>query len=342
ASSAQKFRRNFIQFSGVRIPAIFTAYSTRKVLVMELMDGVRLSQQERIPESINRTHLAEIGVKAIFKMIFEDGFYHADPHPGNLMVLPETQELVFLDFGTVGVVDEKTRENMLSILSAMLQKDVERVMELLEEEFLLSPLPSPLNFRLDLAELLERYVFADLAEISLQNLFTDFFYLMRRYRLRFPSHFTLLLRALAVAEGTGLYLDPHFTMVPHLEESLKKAFTRYLGWDEVSRKVTDYALEWRRLLEEFPRRSRELLVQVSKGKVRLRWESEELKELNHRLEQVTSRLALSIILGSLLIGSSLVYTNYPHSRPFSILGILGYGIAAFLGVLLVIEILSHR
>jgi ubiquinone biosynthesis protein len=342
ASSAQKLRYNFSQFPGVRIPKIFATFSTRRVLVMELMEGIRLSQGERIPPQVDRTHLAEVGVKAIFKMIFEDGFYHADPHPGNLMVLPDTQELVFLDFGTVGVVDEKTRENMLAILSAILKKDVERVIELLEEEFLVTPLPSPLNFRLDLAEILERYVFADLQDISLQNLFTDFFYLMRRYHIRFPSHLSLLFRALAVAEGTGLYLDPHFAVAPRLEEYLKDTFTRYLGWNEISRKVTDYALEWSRLLEEFPRHGRKLLTQVSRGKIRLRWESEELKQLNRRLEQVTNRLALSVILGSLLIGSSLVYINYPHSQPFGFLGILGYGIAAFFGVLLVIEILSHR
>lgn len=342
ASNAQKFHHNFAQFQGVRIPRIFPAYSTKKVLTMELMEGIRLSQRENIPHDIDRAHLAETGVRAIFKMIFEDGFYHADPHPGNLLVLPDTQELVFLDFGMVGVVDEKTRENMLAILSAILKKDVERVMELLEEEFLLTPLSSPLHFRLDLAELLERYVFVDLQEINLQSLFTDFFYLLRRYHLRFPSHFSLLLRALAVAEGTGLYLDPQFTVVPHLEAFLEKTFAQYFGWEELSHKITDYALEWRRLLEEFPRRSREFLVQASKGKIRLHWESEELKELNRRLEQATNRLALSVILGSLLIGSSLVYINYPHLRFLSILGILGYGIAAFLGVILVVEILSHR
>ncbi|MEN3185685.1 MAG: AarF/ABC1/UbiB kinase family protein [Atribacterota bacterium] len=342
ASNACKFGHNFAQFQGVQIPRVFAEYSTKRVLTMELMEGIRLSQRENIPNEVDCTRLAETGVRAIFKMIFEDGFYHADPHPGNLLVLPETQELVFLDFGMVGVVDERTRENMLAILSAILKKDVERVMELLEEEFLLTPFPSPLHFRLDLAELLERYVFVDLREINLQSLFADFFYLLRRYRLRFPSHFSLLLRALAVAEGTGLYLDPHFTVVPHLKAFLEKTFAQYFTWDELSHKITDYALEWRRLLEEFPRRSRELLVQVSKGKIRLHWESEELKELNRHLEQTTNRLSLSIILGSLLIGSSLIFINYSHLRSLSILGILGYGIAAFLGVVLVIEILSHH
>lgn len=342
ASNAQKLHRNFADFPGVRIPKTFDTHSTRRVLIMELVEGIRLSQKEHLPPTVDRRQLAENGVRAILKMIFEDGFYHADPHPGNLMVIPETQELVFLDFGMVGVVDEKTRRNMLFILAAILKKDVERIMEILEEEFFLTPLSSPLPFRLDLAEILERYVFVDLQEMKLQNFFIDFFSLMRKYRLRFPSSFSLLLRALSVAEGTGLYLDPHFTLVPHLEEFLGKTFARYFSFEELSQKVTDYALEWRRLLEELPRRSRELLTQISKGKVRLHWESEELKELNRRLEQVTNRLSLSIILGSLLIGSSLVYINYPHSRPFSLLGILGYGIAAFLGVVLVLEILSHR
>ncbi len=342
ASNARKLRMNFAAFPGIRIPQVFTRYSTKRVLVMELVEGIRLSHREEFPTHIDPARLAELGVQAVLKMIFEDGFFHADPHPGNLMVAPEAGELVFLDFGMMGVIDERTRENMMLVLSAILKKDVERLTEILEEEFLLTPLSSPLSFRLDLGEILERYVFVDLREMNLRNLFTDFFYLLRKYHLRFPTHFSLLIRALMVAEGTGVFLDPQFTIAPHVEKFLGEAFSKYFGWEELSHKLTDYALEWRRLFSEFPTRTRELLTQVAKGRVRLHLESGELKELNRRLEQVTNRLSLSIILGALLIGSSLVYTNYPYSRFLSILGIFGYGLAAFLGVLLVIEILGHR
>ena len=91
--------------------------------------------------------LARRGAEAVLKMIFEDGFFHADPHPGNIMIREETGELVFLDFGIVGTVDERTRENMVRMLLAILRKDIERVVDILESEFLLSPVESPLALR---------------------------------------------------------------------------------------------------------------------------------------------------------------------------------------------------
>ncbi|MBC7216950.1 MAG: AarF/ABC1/UbiB kinase family protein [Candidatus Caldatribacterium sp.] len=343
AQNMRRFRENFEGFPGIVIPRVFPRYSTRRVLTSELVEGLPLSHPNvsSLKEE-DRQYFARQGIEAILKMIFEDGLFHADPHPGNIFLRLPERELVFLDFGTVGVIDRTTQEHMVRMLFALLEKDTERVVEILEEEFLLSPLPSPLAFRLDLSEVLERYVARDLQEIRFESVVQEFFYLARKYRLRFPPHFSLLLRALVVAEGTGLVLDPTFNVFPHLEGALKRIFTHSMRPERIAERLGEYALDWKEFLEHLPHRLDRLLAHTVSGKIRLQAESRDLEGMNRRLERMSTRLALSVILGSLLIGSSLIYTNYSQARVLGIFGILGFAIAAFFGIALVIEMLSHR
>lgn len=344
AVNARKMRDNFLDFEGVYIPRIFPELTTSRVMVMELIEGVPLSKM--LKEGNLNTEaskmLAEIGAKAIFKMIFEDGFFHGDPHPGNLMFRKETRELVYLDFGMVGAIDSETRRNIVLLLQAALEKNAARMIRLLEEEFMESPIESSLSLRFELNEILEHYVAANLREINLKSLFFDFFHLLRKYQLRFPASLVSLLRALVVAEGTGRELDPDFSLAPYLSEYLKKVLVRWLSPERIKRDLLDYLLEWDSLLRNFPENTREIFSQLSSGKFTLRLKSKEIEETNRRLETVSTRLSLSIVLGSLLIGSSLVYINFPKVRFLSVLGILGYAVAAFLGIVLIFEMLRHH
>lgn len=343
AQNMRRFRENFADFPGIAIPRVFSEYSTRRILVSELVEGIPLSHLDSASiEEKDRRYLAEQGVVAILKMVFEDGFFHADPHPGNILFRPATKDLVLLDFGTVGVIDRTTREHMVRMLFALLEKNTERFVEILEEEFLLSPLPSPLAFRLDVSEVIERYVASDLREIRLESVVQELFYLARKHRLRFPAHLSILLRALVVAEGTGLLLDPTFNVFPHLEETLRRIILRSMRPERLAERFEEYALDWKEFLENLPHRLDRLLAHTLSGKIRFQAESHDLEGMNRRIERMSTRLALSVILGSLLIGSSLIYTNYPYSRILGVLGILGFAIAAFLGITLVIEMLSHR
>ena len=343
AVNARRFRENFSDFEGVYIPQVFDEYTTTRVLTLELIEGFNLSQMaDRGQLKVDGPFLARRGAEAVLKMIFEDGFFHADPHPGNIMIREGSGELVFLDFGIVGTVDERTRENMIGMLLAVLRKDTERVVDILEEEFLLSPVKSPLALRVDLHEILERYVTANLKEMNISSLINDFFYLLRKHDLRFPPHLSSLMRALMVVEGTGMMLDPHFTVVPYLEKSLERAFAQRFQWERLSGKFSGYLSDWQKLLVDFPDKTQELLEQASKGRIRFQMESEDLRSLNRRLDRVSNRLSLSVILGSLLIGSSLIYISSPRTGAMGILGILGFGIAALLGIFLVIEMLRSR
>ncbi len=341
--NAIKFRENFKEQEGIYIPKVFPTYSTRKVLVMELIEGTRLTRiNDCHIEGLDCQLLAERGALAVLKMIFEDGFFHADPHPGNIMVKEPDGELVFLDFGMVGAIDSETRESIVKILLAALQKDASRMVSYIEEEILIAQVKSTVELRLDLNEILERYITADLKEMNLKNLVTDFFYILRKHELRFPANFTSILRALVVAEGTGMLLNPHFTITPYLEKILRRVFGRAMDFDNVSKRAFNYLLDWKKLIEEFPDKSYEILAKLAAGRFSVKFENKELEEISRKIDSVSNRVSLSIILAALLIGSSLIYTNYQYLKSLSILGIMGYIIAAFLGIALIFEMLRRR
>ncbi len=343
AINARKFKENFENFEGVYIPAVYPEYTTPRVLIMELIEGQRPTNiGGRDLEHINGHSLAVRGVEAVLKMVFEDGFFHADPHPGNVMVREKSGDLVFLDFGMVGAIDRETRENMVRMLLAALEKDSSRVVGILEEEFLLSPLKSSVALRIDLNEVLERYITADLSELNLRDLINDFFYLLRKHQLRFPANLSAMLRALIVAEGTGMELDPQFTIAPYLARFLRRTIMRFFNFENISRRALNYTLDWRKLAEEFPEKTYDIMTQLASGRFNVNFESRDIDNLNKKLETVSSRISLSVILGSLLIGSSLIYSSFPGLRPVGFLGITGYVIAAVLGITLVIELFRHH
>ncbi len=343
AINAIKFRENFKNQEGVYIPEIYRDYTTKKILVMELIEGVRLTRiKDCHIEELDCQLLAERGAMAVLKMIFEDGFFHADPHPGNIMVKEPNRELVFLDFGMVGAIDSETRESIVKILLAALEKDASRVVVYMEEDILFTTVKSPIALRVDLNEVLERYITADLKEMNLNNLVTDFFYIFRKHNLRFPAHFASIMRALVVAEGTGMMLNPHFTIAPYLEKYLRQIFTRTMDFDNMTQKAFHYLLDWKKLAEEFPGKGHEILTKLSSGRFSIKFENKELEELSRKIDSVSNRISLSIILAAFLIGSSLIYTNYQYLKSLSILGIFGYIIAAILGIMLIFEMLRHR
>ncbi|HSV31146.1 MAG TPA: AarF/ABC1/UbiB kinase family protein [Atribacteraceae bacterium] len=342
AINAKKFKENFSGFPEVYIPEVYRDYTTRRVLMLELIEGERISRMSLCQLGDIDCHaLACRGVEAVLKMIFNDGFFHADPHPGNVMI-KKTGELVFLDFGMVGTVDRETRENMVRLLLAALEKDSSRVVSILEEGFLLTSVKSPFILRVEFNEVLERYITADLRELSLRNLVNDFFYIFQKHRLRFPVNLSAMLRALVVAEGTGMSLDPGFTIAPYLEKFLKKVLIHFMSFDNLTKQAKNYALDWQILLQEFPEKAHDILTQLASGRFNVHFEIKDIDNINRRLEITGTRLSLSIILGSLLIGSSLIYTNFPYLRVLSILGMFGYVVAAGLGIILLVELFRHR
>jgi len=344
AAHMERFATNFQADKTIHVPRVYREYSTDKVLTMEFIGGLKVSEIGKAglgAEAQVRNYridpkvVSARGADLVLKQIFEHGFFHADPHPGNIKVLKDNV-ICFLDYGMMGSLSARHREALADILIAIIEKDATKItrtilkisgnwyMQIGDSEKLES----------DIAELIELYAYRPLKELEIGDLLHRIASVVAEYRLKVPPDFYLLAKALVTIEGVGKGLDPEFNAVEHAEP-----FARKLIWARMSprRLIEDFyhsALEARLLLRDLPVETRDILERVRQGEIRIKFEHEGLDPMLKTIAQASNRAVFAIVLASLVIGSSLiVLSGVPpkwHEIPIiGIIGFLGAGIIAF-------------
>ena len=199
-----KFRQNFKDDKTIYVPKVFWEATTQKVLTIEYIEGYKVTQSNKISElSLDRDEIAKNGAKAIMKQIFVHGFFHGDPHPGNILVRPDGK-IAFIDFGMMGRIDKYTKYKLAELIIGVINKDTERIVAVLLE---LSQAEEDLNIadiELDVEDLVERYYGKSLKNMNMSKLLNEVFVIVTKYKIVLPSNFTLLLKSLITIEGVGL------------------------------------------------------------------------------------------------------------------------------------------
>jgi ubiquinone biosynthesis protein len=335
------FRRNFQGDPTVYIPKVFWEYTTSEVLTMERIVGVKVTDLEGLERAgLDRHQVALNGANAILKQIFEHGLFHADPHPGNILVL-EGNVIAPLDFGMVGRLDLELRERVGQLILAIARGDLAGLVRTLRELGSLDEQVDLLALRADLADLLDRYSKTPLYRLELGRLLDEMMALVREHRLRLPPNLVMMGKALVIAEGVGRALDPELELLalaqPYLERlalrrgPLQKALQGWAGaWAES-----------RELFQELPEGLRSIMSRLRQGRLKVQFELLGLEHLMQELDRASNRLAFALIIAALIIGSSLVMQLQagPRLWGLSLFGFLGFGFAAFLGFWLVVAIL---
>jgi ubiquinone biosynthesis protein len=335
------FRRNFQGDPTVYIPKVFWEYTTSEVLTMERIVGVKVTDLQGLERAgLDRHQVALNGANAILKQIFEHGLFHADPHPGNILVL-EGNVIAPLDFGMVGRLDLELRERVGQLILAIARGDLAGLVRTLRELGSLDEQVDLLALRADLADLLDRYSKTPLYRLELGRLLDEMMALVREHRLRLPPNLVMMGKALVIAEGVGRALDPELELLalaqPYLERlalrrgPLQKALQGWAGaWAES-----------RELFQELPEGLRSIMSRLRQGRLKVQFELLGLEHLMQELDRASNRLAFALIIAALIVGSSLVMQLQagPRLWGLSLFGFLGFGFAAFLGFWLVIAIL---
>jgi ubiquinone biosynthesis protein len=335
------FRRNFQGDPTVYIPKVFWEYTTSEVLTMERIVGVKVTDLQGLERAgLDRHQVALNGANAILKQIFEHGLFHADPHPGNILVL-EGNVIAPLDFGMVGRLDLELRERVGQLILAIARGDLAGLVRTLRELGSLDEQVDLLALRADLADLLDRYSKTPLYRLELGRLLDEMMALVREHRLRLPPNLVMMGKALVIAEGVGRALDPELELLalaqPYLERlalrrgPLQKALQGWAGaWAES-----------RELFQELPEGLRSIMSRLRQGRLKVQFELLGLEHLMQELDRASNRLAFALIIAALIIGSSLVMQLQagPRLWGLSLFGFLGFGFAAFLGFWLVVAIL---
>jgi ubiquinone biosynthesis protein len=336
-----RFAVNFAGDENFYVPRVYWDCTGETVLTMEFVDGIKISDFDRlVAAGLDLKEIARRGADGILKQVLVYGFFHGDPHPGNVYIL-EKNRVCFLDYGMVGRLTDELKFQLIDLILAILDRDVDRVMRhLLFSSETSGEIPSQ-DLKRDVAEFIEDYYEVPLQDLNAGRMLTDFIEILARYRIKFPSDLMLLAKALVTIEGIGRQLDPDFNMILHMKPFMQKLIHEKMSPGNLSRDLLRTVEAYAALARNFPNDIREFINRINRNKFKIDLEHRGLEKLIVDLDKSSNRLSFSLVIGSLIIGSSLIMqtSKGPLLLGFPILGFLGYSIAGFLGLWLAIAIL---
>jgi ubiquinone biosynthesis protein len=326
ARNLEQFERNFAGNAHVCIPRLYPHLSTAKVLTMEWLDGAKISDPAvRHIANVDLDAVTRHGADMYLEMIFHHGFYHGDPHPGNLVVLADGR-IGLLDFGMVGRLDEQLREDVEDMLAAIVTQDAQQLTSLVMR---LGSVPPGLDepaLSVDLSEFVAHYANQPVESFDLAGALCEMIEIVQRYRIALQPSLSMLIKVLVMLEGTTRLLQPTFSLMELIQPYRQKMLKRRLSPARQMRKMKRIYSEVELLAEVLPRRLRDILQQVESGKFDV--------HLDHRgLEPSVNRLVLGMMTSALFLGSSLLIARnvWPLWSTVSVPGTLGLALSFFLG-----------
>lgn len=298
----QQFAAIFKDDPTICIPRAFTELSTSRVLTMDFVDGLPLSQPGLIEAAgIDRAEVARRGAEIYLQMIFTHGFYHADPHPGNLLLLPGNV-IGLIDFGMVGRIDERLREDIEEMLLAIVNHDTPTLTRLLKRIGQAPPQLDEAGLANDVSDFVGAYSTQALDQFNLSGALTDMVEIIRRYQIILPPQAAMLIKVLVTLEGTSQLLSPRFSLMELMQPMQKQMLWRRLSPARALRRMRRFFSEVEQLAEVMPQRITQILEQVQAGKFDV--------HLDHRgLGPSVNRLVLGMLASALFLGSSLLLAN---------------------------------
>ncbi len=338
------FRKNFADEPMVHVPEPFPAYSSRRILTMEWIEGTPVSDVESLKrQGMNPKVIAVNGARAILKQIFEDGFFHADPHPGNIFILPD-EVVCFLDYGMAASLDPADVDATAEMLTALFTNNASRIVKValritgtrgkVDRGALERDIREYLS--LESEDIIKGLHFGEGVKRVTE--------LMHQHNLVFSPRFTLLLKSLATIEQVGHNLDPNFDMVPVTKPYIKRLIRRRYSVRRIMADLRETLTEAFTFGRALPGELRETFAMLKEGELKVIFQHRGLEHLIHVMDRASNRIAFSVIIGALIVGSSLIMQTGrgPILWGAPAIGLIGYFVAAIFGLWLVISIIRSR
>lgn len=332
--NAERIARSFAEEPALHIPAIYWHFTTRRVLTMGRLHGIKVSDRAALDAAgIDRRKLARTGLRIVLKMILEDGFFHADPHPGNFLVEPG-EVIGLLDYGMVGQLDETTREHLLSLFLAVVDQDLDRVVDQLAALDIVGTTLQIERIRRDLSRLISLYWDLPLKDIDVGRILEEFLSTARRHRLYVPAHLTLMSKTLIMHDGLARQLDPECSLSELLATYARElAWRTYLQPARWRRRLLPAFLDLGQLLVTLPRRADRLLGQAERGNIVLNMRVQETEHALDALNRMVNHLILAVLASGLIVGIALLLqVSQPAGLHWLISWFLGAGLAGGAGL----------
>lgn len=341
AHTIEKFAENFAGDPTLHFPTVYWDQTAGGVLTMEHVDGIKVSDTAALDAAgLDRKLIALRGADAFLKMVLTHGFFHGDPHPGNVLILPDNV-ICLLDYGMVGRLDAQLKGYLTDILLAIVQRDVDEVISLLLYSGDITDTLDTRALRRDLSGLIDSYYEVPLQQIEVGRMLLEFLEVITTYHIRFQPDLMLLAKALVAIEGMGRELDPAFDMVEHLRPFMKKAMRDRFSPEHLVREMGSHITSYVTLFRNLPKDLKEFLNRINRNKFKIDLEHRGLDRALRDFDKSINRLSSSLIIAALIVGSSIIMQTDkgPKIFEFPIFAFMGYTIAGFIGLWWVIAII---
>jgi len=339
ARSIERFGEQFADDPTVFIPKVYWEHTNGVMNVQQRIDGIPGNRLAEVDAAgLDRKLLAVRGANVVLKMILINGYFHADPHPGNVFYLPGNR-IALVDFGMTGMLTHERRNQITDMLLALLRKDERALLEVILEWTGDGPVDEA-RLASDLIEFVFNYSSVHLRDISMGRLLSELTVIMREHHLVLPPDLTLLFKALITLEGLGRQLDPDFDMGEHVEPFMAQVLPLRYSPAAMAKRAEHGVREMASVLLGLPRDLSRFFKELRKGRAHIDLDLKRLDRFGHQLDRSTNRLTMGILTASLVIGSSIVMTieGGPKILGMPVLGFFGFVIAVFNSIWIVLSI----
>ncbi|MGZ3612179.1 MAG: ABC1 kinase family protein [Ktedonobacteraceae bacterium] len=310
ARNAESFAKNFANDPSVHIPPVFLEATTSSIITLERVQGIKINNITELDRTgISRPELAKQVTHIILHMVFEDGLFHADLHPGNLFVI-EGGQIGLIDFGKVGTVDERTQQQLAAVLLALGMQDSERLTDTILG---IAVTRKPVNRMLlqrDLQRLVSGFHGKPLKEIAFGAIINDALAIVRRYYLQLPSSYSNLFQSIVMLEGICTQLDPDYNLVELITPYTKRLIIKQHTGESFLRRLGEVSTDWAHLGMTLPQQLQRILDSIERGQVEVGLRPATFDPVVLHTERIVNGLVLGILVAALIIGLSIVLVIY--------------------------------
>jgi ubiquinone biosynthesis protein len=310
AHNAERFAVNFADDPHIHVPRVYWEATTSRVLTLERIRGIKINDLNALDEQgTDRRWLADYATNVVLKMVCEDGFFHADPHPGNFFIEPHGT-IGLIDFGMVGVIDEQTQQLLAELLIGINHQDADRLVDVFLDLGVTRRRIDRASVRRDINGLLSTYWGLPLGELKIAALLNDVYSIMRRHRMHLPANLALLLKTVIMIEGLGIALDPDFhlpkVLTPYTERLVLRQYSPFRWIRSFGRS----SLELARLGVEMPQHLRRIATAAENGNLQIGMRPEGFDPVIDRLEKIANRIVLGVIAAAFINGLAVLVSVY--------------------------------
>lgn len=343
-SNIELFQAQFRKSPDIIAPSVISTLTTKRVLTMEFIDGVKPGSAEKLREhGLDPIKVASLGAQAVMEQVFDHGFFHADPHPGNILILPENR-ICFIDFGQVGRVTKRDREEFAGLLKSLILRDDRRTAAQIIHFTDYHSKPDMEQFEREITELIDIYISRPIDKVDTADLLQQIQHVLMHFNLSLKPHIYLMMKSVATVEGLGRSLDPGFRVGDFLLPFARKLWIKKHNPMRLSADFLTSLYEATLFLRDVPEELRELLVKARQGKMAVELKHSGFEALMSTLDIISNRITFAIIQAAIIIGSSLIIHSKipPHWYGIPIIGLAGFLFAGVLGGIILVTILQKR